>query len=178
MVQYGRVVSMHVPDKPYTLYICPLPPAFPNCSLDYDGGDCCSCTCNPENYLYGDDGCTDFACVDPEAECVDDDDVTAVLVESCGYFFGFQDGYCHPSNNNPGCGTPATFPSIQRSQSTMIDACKFLFESMIFACLDRTKGLRKMLLHLDSGVVGEAQACAFHTSSRGEQRHENRHVIK
>ena len=35
-----------------------------------------------DDYTCGDDG---FACIDPAAVCVDDDDVTVVLVESCNY---------------------------------------------------------------------------------------------
>ncbi len=47
----------------------------------YDGGDCCECTCEGD----GDDDytCSDFACIDPEAPCVDDDDITAEMVENC-----------------------------------------------------------------------------------------------
>ena len=43
----------------------------------YDGGDCCECTCEG--------ACEFFACIDPSAPCVDDDDVTIVEVENCGY---------------------------------------------------------------------------------------------
>ena len=47
----------------------------------YDGGDCCSCTCQVDSFGSGcDDG---FACIDPEAPCVDDDDVTVDMVENC-----------------------------------------------------------------------------------------------
>ena len=45
-------------------------------------------------------GVAGFACVDPAASCVDDDDVTisSGCIES---FLG--DGYCDPSNNLPAC---------------------------------------------------------------------------
>ncbi len=49
----------------------------------YDGGDCCSCTCDPDTY-YG-YGCGEYgyACIDPEAACVDDDDgVTQSMMHS------------------------------------------------------------------------------------------------
>lgn len=52
---------------------------------DYDGGDCCECTCTKNN---GGDGCYEFQCVDPAAECVDDDDITVDQVENCGYVPG------------------------------------------------------------------------------------------
>ena len=49
---------------------------------------CCSCTCVT---APGDDdnGCRDgFQCIDPAAECVDDDDITVDQVENCGYVAG------------------------------------------------------------------------------------------
>ncbi|CAN0423630.1 unnamed protein product, partial [Scytosiphon promiscuus] len=54
----------------------------------YDGGDCCECTCVP--YVYSDDfsdytysSCSNnFACIDPEAPCVDDDDITIDVPDS------------------------------------------------------------------------------------------------
>ncbi|CAM9269151.1 unnamed protein product [Pylaiella littoralis] len=71
----------------------------------YDGGDCCSCTCDAENNVYDNDDfvCTEFACLDPDAPCADDDDITPELAEACGYLFGFRNGYCEPQNNNAGC---------------------------------------------------------------------------
>lgn len=46
---------------------------------DYDGGDCCECTCvSTESHICGDEDNGGFACVDPSAPCVDDDDVTTV----------------------------------------------------------------------------------------------------
>lgn len=53
----------------------------------YDGGDCCECTCVlPENSWNDDNACSDnsgFACIDPEAKCVNDDDITVDVVENC-----------------------------------------------------------------------------------------------
>ena len=53
---------------------------IPEC--DYDGGDCCECTCedtpNQVCGLY-----VGFACIDPAAECVDDDSVTVDMVGVC-----------------------------------------------------------------------------------------------
>ncbi|CAN0006371.1 unnamed protein product, partial [Ectocarpus fasciculatus] len=74
----------------------------------YDGGDCCECTCvNP----WGDDddwACSHqhsgFACIDPAAPCVDDDYITADMVENCGYVEGVGDGWCQEDNNNELCG--------------------------------------------------------------------------
>ncbi len=80
----------------------------PECS--YDGGDCCECTCQVSG--FGDDysaGCVEFACIDPEAPCVDDDSVTVRMVEidfmeECGYvsrstlkdLFAVEDSSCSP----------------------------------------------------------------------------------
>ena len=36
---------------------------------------------------YDDDGaCRNFQCIDPAAECVDDDDVTAGMVDNCSVY--------------------------------------------------------------------------------------------
>ena len=40
------------------------------------------CPCQSQG--NGEYDCTDFACVDPEAPCVDDDDVTVDMVANCG----------------------------------------------------------------------------------------------
>ncbi|CAN0298091.1 unnamed protein product, partial [Ectocarpus fasciculatus] len=68
----------------------------------YDGGDCCSCTC--ENEFDDDWGCTQFACVDPLAACVGDDDITIDMFENCRYVLGVGDGWCDEGNNNELCG--------------------------------------------------------------------------
>lgn len=56
-------------------------------SQGYDGGDCCECTCvAPENSWNDDGACSHnagFACIDPEAPCVDDDDITVDMAENC-----------------------------------------------------------------------------------------------
>ncbi|CAN0432107.1 unnamed protein product, partial [Scytosiphon promiscuus] len=45
----------------------------------YDGGDCCECTCvSTEEFTCGDEEFGGFACLDPSAPCVDDDDFTPV----------------------------------------------------------------------------------------------------
>eukprot|EP00903_Cladosiphon_okamuranus_P014617 g13555.t1 len=86
---------------------CDLDMNIPECN--YDGGDCCECTCQIDE--YGDDyysdgrysGCSHFACVDPEAPCVDEDLITIDMVESCDNALGIGDGYCHSGNNNELC---------------------------------------------------------------------------
>ncbi|CAM9781863.1 unnamed protein product, partial [Ectocarpus fasciculatus] len=54
----------------------------------YDGGDCCECTCETPSDYEGDWRCSKdgsgFACIDPAAPCVEDDDITADMVENCG----------------------------------------------------------------------------------------------
>ncbi|CAM9920669.1 unnamed protein product, partial [Ectocarpus sp. 6 AP-2014] len=47
----------------------------------YDGGDCCECTCQVTSSGWGSNP-DYFACIDPEAPCVDDDDITAEMVEN------------------------------------------------------------------------------------------------
>lgn len=50
---------------------------------------CCECTCESLWELNDDErdarafGCTEFACIDPEAPCVDDDFITVDKIEEC-----------------------------------------------------------------------------------------------
>ncbi|CAM9718522.1 unnamed protein product, partial [Ectocarpus sp. 12 AP-2014] len=69
----------------------------------YDGGDCCECTCVD---AWSDEGCEHsyFACIDPAAPCVDDDGITADMMENCGYTIGYGNGFCDEENNNEACG--------------------------------------------------------------------------
>lgn len=80
----------------------------------YDGGDCCSCTCvDTVHYRCGSEHHGGFACLDPGAPCVDDDDVTALphaeytsysgRPSSLCFESGISDGDCDPSNNNEDC---------------------------------------------------------------------------
>lgn len=87
---------------------------------DYDGGDCCECTCvSTDVFTCGDENHGGFACVDPSAPCVNDDDFTPGADDF--YFdydddfsasFEFQpciddfisDGDCDSANNNEECG--------------------------------------------------------------------------
>lgn len=77
------------------------------------------CTCvSTESFTCGDEGHGGFACVDPNASCVDDDDVTTVLPSTyytssttSGYTSAFAcytgwlaDGLCDLVNNNEDCG--------------------------------------------------------------------------
>ncbi len=60
----------------------------PECN--YDGGDCCECTCEisgfDDDYFGGRwAGCNEFACIDPEAPCVDDDSITVEMLDKCDY---------------------------------------------------------------------------------------------
>eukprot|EP00903_Cladosiphon_okamuranus_P005789 g5736.t1 len=83
---------------------CDIGNNIPECN--YDGGDCCECTCQfDEDWGYnGNNYCQDFYCVDPEAACVDDDNITVDMLENCPYVFGIGDGYCNDDNNNELCG--------------------------------------------------------------------------
>lgn len=96
----------------------PMPPPISSCvpiGSEYDGGDCCVCTCvdTPE-FTCGDEAIGGFACLDPSAPCVDDDDITTFpedTTTSPGYTSTFQcdtgflsDGDCDSSNNRKECG--------------------------------------------------------------------------
>lgn len=81
---------------------------FP-CSSDYDGGDCCECTCEdrPGTDTVSEIICGEgarFACIDPEAPCVEDDDITADMEDGCGYLVGIGNGHCDQGNNKEVCG--------------------------------------------------------------------------
>eukprot|EP00903_Cladosiphon_okamuranus_P008222 g7915.t1 len=72
----------------------------PECN--YDGGDCCSCTCvDKPNQECGRWGW--FACIDPDAQCVDDDDITVDMLEECDWIGGIGNGYCDQGNNKEAC---------------------------------------------------------------------------
>ncbi|CAM9842057.1 unnamed protein product [Ectocarpus fasciculatus] len=67
----------------------------------YDGGDCCECTCISEGeYECGASG---YACIDPAAECVNDDDVSFQIASSC-VATTIGDAYCDELNNVEECG--------------------------------------------------------------------------
>ena len=69
---------------PFVPYVCD-PQNIPECN--YDGGDCCSCTCeDTPSRTCGQYG--GFACIDPSAECVDDDDITVDMIDACDYVGG------------------------------------------------------------------------------------------
>ena len=87
-------------------------PTLPGClpslclpNLGYDGGDCCECTCErpettiidayySESYAFCGDG---FACIDPSAPCVNDDDITTGIVDACDTV-QMGDAYCDEQN--------------------------------------------------------------------------------
>ncbi|CAB1110125.1 unnamed protein product [Ectocarpus sp. CCAP 1310/34] len=48
--------------------------------------------------------CRNFACVDPNAPCVDDDSVTVDMIENCRWSTDIGDGYCSEDLNTPECG--------------------------------------------------------------------------
>ncbi|CAN0328463.1 unnamed protein product [Ectocarpus sp. 6 AP-2014] len=100
----------NVEDCPFTVTIgdgfCQVELNTPACH--YDGGDCCSCTCNPDDAWVAEgyvmpcaDG--DFACIDPEATCSGDDDVTIGIFENCAFPEFRRDQFCDTDNNVPEC---------------------------------------------------------------------------
>eukprot|EP00904_Undaria_pinnatifida_P003008 jgi/Undpi1/12708/HiC_scaffold_6.g02376.m1 len=69
----------------------------------YDGGDCCECTCVTSSYTCGENG--GYACLDPDAACVDDDDITTLPSSEEACIEGFlSDGDCDLTNNIDECG--------------------------------------------------------------------------
>lgn len=81
-----------------------------NEACGYDGGDCCSCTCEDgPDYSCGQRG-VGFFCVDPGAPCVDPtisptpSPTQGVTYPDCEGSLGFiGDGDCDDRNNNPEC---------------------------------------------------------------------------
>ncbi|CAN0021304.1 unnamed protein product, partial [Scytosiphon promiscuus] len=72
---------------------------------NYDGGDCCECTCMSDVQRDDDWTCgrySGFACIDPSAPCVDDDSVTVDMIDICRSR-DIGDGYCDDDNNNADC---------------------------------------------------------------------------
>lgn len=84
------------------LLLLPYPPSA------YDGGDCCECTCvATETGGEGggnDYGCNSFACIDPAAPCVNNDDITIDIVANCD-ICRIGDAHCDEETNTPECGT-------------------------------------------------------------------------
>ena len=79
------------------------------CWSDYDGGDCCECTCvSSVEYTCGENG--GYACIDPSAPCVDNDDVTELpsFEISCITQY-IADGDCDAENNFEECGKSCTW---------------------------------------------------------------------
>ncbi|CAM9103533.1 unnamed protein product [Laminaria digitata] len=75
-----------------------------NEDCDYDGGDCCECTCvSTAAFTCGENG--GFSCLDPSAPCVDDDDVTTLPPNEVVCVDNFiADGDCDDTNNFEQCG--------------------------------------------------------------------------
>lgn len=103
----------------------------------YDGGDCCECTCvSTVDFTCGSEDHGGFACVDPSAPCVNDDDFipgeddfffddddfsTSYFFEPCiDDFIG--DGDCDSSNNNEKCGGSNFFRTNPAGQFDL-DCC-------------------------------------------------------
>ncbi|CAM9375903.1 unnamed protein product, partial [Ectocarpus sp. 4 AP-2014] len=106
--------------------------AFNNAECGYDGGDCCECTCVDASYTCGYGG---FACIDPSAVCVDDDNITEGIAEGCsdggGYVASIGDGYCSDENNIEECD----YDGGDCCECTCVDAfypCGYV----AFACID------------------------------------------
>ena len=98
----------------------------------YDGGDCCQCTCvSTDLFTCGNEDDGGFACIDPSAECVDDDDFTDPYYGdddefSVSFFFDpcaeefMGDGDCDASNNNEECGGSTFRFSTQFGRAHML----------------------------------------------------------
>lgn len=72
-------------------------------SCEYDGGDCCSCTCIDDHSTYSCGDYPGFTCLDPS--CPDEVLEAALLYPNCtGTLELVGDHFCHEGNNNPSCG--------------------------------------------------------------------------
>eukprot|EP00903_Cladosiphon_okamuranus_P016020 g14792.t1 len=74
-------------------------PSYNIPSCDYDGGDCCACSCEPNPYYPC--GFGGFACEDPA--CFDSA-LVAEFPDCTGGWLGLGDGYCDSERNSPSCG--------------------------------------------------------------------------
>lgn len=79
-----------------------------NADCEFDGGDCCACTCSDgPSHTCGQAG-DGYDCKDPDvpSDCSTTPSPVAVpgYPECDGYAYSFQDGYCDSSLNNADCG--------------------------------------------------------------------------
>ncbi|CAM9234491.1 unnamed protein product, partial [Laminaria digitata] len=103
----------------------------------FDGGDCCECTCvSTVDNTCGENG--GFSCLDPNALCVDDDDVTTLPSSErfcISEYVG--DGDCDQNNNFGACGYDGgdccECTCVSTDQFTCGDA-----DNGGFACIDPT----------------------------------------
>lgn len=89
-----------------------------NPSCDYDGGDCCQCSClDSPSYFCGSNGfsCRDPACFDPV--------VVAEFPDCTGDWMLIGDGSCTTSNNNPMCGYDGGDVSLAGQLPILVMAC-------------------------------------------------------
>ena len=90
---------------------------------EFDGGDCCECTCEDTmSFTCGDSSNGGFDCIDPNAPCVGEDDDITLLPTSDDDFTDtemttelgcvpdyFSDGICDFINNDAECGGSRLF---------------------------------------------------------------------
>lgn len=100
-------------------------------ATDYDGGDCCECTCDSLSLECGTNG---YDCVDSSASCDDQDDSTGddfafVLDDDTEGSFSFSectdeqlgDGDCDMGNNNELCGTSERLSRSSHPGTLLVD---------------------------------------------------------
>ena len=110
----------------------------------YDGGDCCACTCESTvDYTCGDPDTGGYACIDPSADCVDDDDVESTTYTDPEYTEEFacnngwlSDGLCDSINNKEDCGTWMT---INVLASALLTTLQYAGSASVF--LDSSGGM-------------------------------------
>lgn len=96
----------------------------------YDSGDCCPCTC--ESTEFNTCGQWGFACIDPAAACVDDDDITAEMVENCFVSRAFRCGL--PWLNFAYLTSAVYFPACYRCLFSRLQ-CPFEVEKRSAQCV-------------------------------------------
>lgn len=91
----------------------------------YDSGDCCSCTCvSSAEFTCGDSAHGGYSCIDPSAQCVDDDDVTVNPDSEDTMYYGsvtpnecipdyLADGLCDLINNDEVCGASRSLTNYE-----------------------------------------------------------------
>lgn len=99
-------------------------------SCEYDGGDCCACTCEDGPlYACGEDA---FDCLDPACDVMSGASASDLYPFCTGDVSTIGDGGCNTANNDPSCG----YDGGDCCACTCVDGPVFVCSSLDFACDD------------------------------------------